>query len=74
MGIFQTTLTTNNAADIQNFIEEFAKDKGYDLDKPFPFRIKGDFDKLKYHIISMPDDQKKHNKSHKKCKILIFKM
>ena len=66
---FQTTLTTNNVADIQNFIEEFAKDKGYDLDKPFPFRIKGDFDKLTYHIISKPEYQKKHNhKLHKKAK------
>jgi acetolactate decarboxylase len=58
---FQTTLTTKNVNDMQNFIEEFAKDKGYSLDKPFPFRINGDFDQLRYHIISMPKGQKKHN-------------
>ena len=58
---YETKLSTNKVSDIQKFIEKIAKDKGYDLDKPFPFRIKGDFDQLKYHIISMPKGQKKHN-------------
>jgi len=58
---YETKLSTNKVSDIQDFIEKFATDKGYDLDKPFPFRIKGNFDKLKYHIISMPKGQKKHN-------------
>ena len=66
---YETKLSTNKVSDIQDFIEKIATDKGYDLDKPFPFRIKGDFDQLKYHIISMPEDQKKHNHQlHQKAK------
>ena len=66
---FKTTLTTNSVADIEDFIEKFAKSKGYNLNKPFPFMIKGNFYKLTYHIISKPENQIKHNhKLHKKAK------
>ena len=66
---FQAKFTTKNLTDIQNFIEKFAKKKGYKIDKPFPFRIKGNFDQLEYHIISMPEGQNEHNhKLHQKAK------
>lgn len=43
-------------------LEHLAKKQGIDVEKPFPFMLKGQFKKLSYHISYMP---KKNSKSKK---------
>ena len=37
--------------EIQQLVEEMAKENSYDLSKPFTFRITGDFDKITTHVV-----------------------
>lgn len=42
----------NSVSEIQEKVAAIAKKKGYDLKKPFAFRIKGEFDSLTAHIVT----------------------
>src|SRR5688572_6797738 len=51
-----------NNQNLGNHLEFLAKKQGIDVNKPFPFMLKGEFKKLTYHISYMP---KKNSKSKK---------
>ena len=42
----------NSVHDIQKKVVSIAKENGYDLDQPFAFKIKGEFDALTAHIVT----------------------
>jgi len=42
----------NSVHDIQKKVASIAKENGYDLDQPFAFKIKGEFDALTAHIVT----------------------
>ncbi|MBK0403327.1 acetolactate decarboxylase [Adhaeribacter sp. BT258] len=42
------------------YLEELAKERGIDVEKPFPFMLQGEFRKMKYHVSYMPKKKKKH--------------
>lgn len=48
---FEISTEFNSLDEIQKVVAETAKSKGYDLKKPFPFRIKGIFDHMTTHIV-----------------------
>ena len=41
------------------YLEKLAKEKGIDVEKPFPFMLQGEFRKMQYHISYMPKKKKK---------------
>jgi acetolactate decarboxylase len=51
-----------NNHNLGNHLEKLAKKQGIDVNKPFPFMLKGQFKSLTYHISYLP---KKHSKSKK---------
>ena len=51
-----------NNQNLGRHLEYLAKKQGIDVNKPFPFMLKGEFKKLSYHISYMP---KKNSKSKK---------
>ncbi len=58
-----------NEDDLQMVVENAVKKLGLKTDKPFVFRIVGNFDKVDYHIISKPENEKEHNHDlHDKAK------
>lgn len=66
---FEFNETISDETDLQNKIAAFAKAQGYDISKPFPFRISGDFTEIGFHIISKPPDEKEHDHDlHDKAK------
>lgn len=66
---FDFNETISDETDLQNKIEAVAKAQGYDISKPFPFRIFGDFTEIGFHIISKPIDEKEHDHDlHDKAK------
>lgn len=55
--------------DLQTVIESAAEKMGIKTTKPFVFKIVGSFDKVDYHIISKPLEEKEHNHDlHDKAK------
>ena len=56
----------NSMDDIQKVIAETAKSKGFDLQKAFPFRIKGDFDLMTTHIVMPRSEDIKGFQANKK--------
>lgn len=66
---FDFEANVNNEADLQNEVEKIAKAQGYDISQAFPFRIKGTFENVDFHIISKPKKEKTHNHElHDKAK------
>lgn len=57
----QLSVQINSEEDLQKLIENQAKKLGYDLERPFVFRVKGNFEKVDYHIISKPLTEIEHN-------------
>lgn len=49
---FELEITAGSEAEIQGAIESLAAANGYDLTKPFPFRIVGEFDALTIHVVA----------------------
>ncbi|MEB2777423.1 acetolactate decarboxylase [Algoriphagus sp. D3-2-R+10] len=49
---FEMSSAIANLANLQAAIEKLADEQGYDLSKPFPFRIKGDIDSLTIHVVA----------------------
>lgn len=59
----------SNDKELQEFIEKVAKSNGKDLTQPFVFRIVGDFETIKYHIISKPEAEMEHDhEAHDRAK------
>jgi acetolactate decarboxylase len=55
--------------DLQALIEKVAKENGIDTESAFPFKVEGKFDTVRFHIISKPLKEKKHNHElHDKAK------
>jgi len=54
---------------LQKWLEETAQKQGFDLQNAFPFRIQGSFEKVDFHIISKPKNEKTHShEQHDKAK------
>jgi acetolactate decarboxylase len=47
------------SADLETMLPELAKKAGLDPEKPFPFMLRGTFEKLSYHIDYRPKKKKK---------------
>jgi acetolactate decarboxylase len=63
---YEVSAEFNTLEDIQKVVEETAQSKGYDLKKPFPFRIKGVFDIMTTHIVMPRSQEIKGYRSGKK--------
>lgn len=63
---FEVSAEFNSLDDIQKVVTETAKSKGYDLKKPFPFRIKGVFDFMTTHIVMPRSEDIKGFQAEKK--------
>lgn len=50
--VFDLDDSISSVTELQKSIEALAKRNGYNLDKPFPFRIKGIFDEITLHIVT----------------------
>ncbi|MBO0340548.1 acetolactate decarboxylase [Flagellimonas profundi] len=50
--IFEIEGDLNNVHDIQEKVATIAKENGYNLDQPFAFKIKGEFDAVTAHIVT----------------------
>lgn len=49
---FDLTGPINSVEEIQKKVATIAKNKGYDLNEPFAFRVVGQFDKMSTHIVT----------------------
>lgn len=66
---FEINANITSEEDLQRIVEETAVKNGYDTSIAFPFLIKGTFDTVRFHIISKPLKEKKHNHElHNKAK------
>jgi acetolactate decarboxylase len=66
---FEIDATILSEHDLQEFIQDIALTNGFDTSRAFPFLIKAQFDTVRYHIISKPLKEKKHDHSlHNKAK------
>ena len=67
--VFELDTSVESQKDVQAILEEVASGAGYSLDKPFPFRVLGEFAAVDYHIISKPATEAEHNHElHKQAK------
>lgn len=55
------SIRINSERELQKWIEKEAKRMGYDLNIPFVYHIRGNFEKVDYHIISKPLSEIEHN-------------
>ena len=46
--------------ELEDFISTAANSHGLDIEKPFPFLLKGDFDQIKWHVINWPEGDQVH--------------
>lgn len=58
---FELETEIGSEKDLEKWIGEIAQKQGYDLQKAFPFRLKGNFEQVDFHIISKPKKEKTHN-------------
>ena len=66
---FEINANITSEEDLQRIVEETAVKNGYDTSIAFPFLIKGKFDTVRFHFISKPFKEKKHNHElHNKAK------
>jgi alpha-acetolactate decarboxylase/formylmethanofuran dehydrogenase subunit E len=49
---YEVTVLINTLSDIQPVLENLAKEKGYPLSIPFPFRIESDIDEVTTHVVT----------------------
>lgn len=55
--------------DLEKTVEAIAKKNGYNLSNATPYRVRGEFDTVIYHVISKPKSELEHNhKLHIKAK------
>lgn len=65
----QAEVDFENKKDLHKWIEKTALQQGYNLQRAFAFRIKGNFKHVDFHVISKPKKEKVHNHQlHKKAK------
>ena len=61
--------TITSEEQLQQVIEQVAKEHGLDTEEAFPFRVIAEFKQINYHIISKPADEETHNHElHNKAK------
>lgn len=53
--------TITSEEQLQQVIEQVAKENGVDTEQAFPFRVITGFKQMNYHIISKPADEQTHN-------------
>ena len=46
--------------DLEDFVASAASSHGLDIEKPFPFLLKGDFEKIQWHVINWPEGDEVH--------------
>jgi alpha-acetolactate decarboxylase/formylmethanofuran dehydrogenase subunit E len=62
-------ISVHNENDFQKLIEKLAEEHGINSNEAFPFMLKGNFNKVDFHIISKPKNEKKHDHElHAKAK------
>jgi acetolactate decarboxylase len=65
---YEISVEVHSMSDLQHIIEDLAQSAG--MEGPFPFRIKGNAEYLKYHIIMRDLGEKAHShEAHKKAKV-----
>lgn len=70
---FEVSAEYKSMDDIQIVIAETAQSKGFNLKKPFPFRIKGSFDQMTTHIVMPRSENIKGFQSGKKQEDYVLK-
>ncbi|MFT6971157.1 MAG: acetolactate decarboxylase [Roseivirga sp.] len=63
----QITSPINDLADLQTLVKAEADGQGLDTSKPFPFLLKGNFDKVEWHIINAAEATEPNHEAYKKA-------
>jgi acetolactate decarboxylase len=61
--------TTKTLGQLESFVVEVAKRQGINVNRPFPFRVKGTVTEAKYHVVRHPGDLKDPQELHDKAKV-----
>lgn len=58
--------SVNSLGELESLVEEIAVKQGLNIEKPFPFMVRGKMDFLKWHVINWPEEDMAH--THEKHK------
>jgi acetolactate decarboxylase len=61
--------TTKSLGQLESFVVEAAKREGMNVNRPFPFLVKGTLAEATYHVVRHPGDLKDHQDLHDKAKV-----
>lgn len=61
--------STESLADLEPFVVEAARKDGINVDRPFPFLVKGTVAEAKYHVLRHPGDAKDPRELHDKAQV-----